>query len=169
MEANRYSLLARHLPASLVAVGAEGDRSAGDLLRDADAVARLLPPASSRADRALVACDDRYRFAVCLLAAWQTSRVVALPPNGQPGTIQSLAVEHGATIVLCDGDQLPGLDVRGLLAKPGAAPAFASPVFEGDRRLAIVFTSGSTGTPLAWTKTAAQLLGEARVLSEAFG
>jgi acyl-coenzyme A synthetase/AMP-(fatty) acid ligase len=168
MEANRFSLLARHAPASLLAVGAGGDRSAGDLLRDADAVARALPPASSGADRALIACDDRYRFAVCLLAAWQTGRVVALPPNGQPGTIRSLA-DDGATIVLGDGDQLPGLDVRGVLAEPGAVPAFAPPGFEGDRRLAIVFTSGSTGTPLAWTKTAAQLLGEARVLSEAFG
>src|SRR5260370_16209660 len=168
MEVNRYRLLARHAPASLLAVGAEGDRSAGDLLRDADAVARALPPASSGADRALVACDDRYRFAVCLLAAWQTGRVVALPPNGQPGTIRRLAAEDGATTVLGDSDQLPGIDVRRVLAKPGAVPAFAPRGFEGDGGLAIVLPSGSTGAPLAWTKTAAQLLGEARVLSEVF-
>jgi acyl-CoA synthetase (AMP-forming)/AMP-acid ligase II/3-hydroxymyristoyl/3-hydroxydecanoyl-(acyl carrier protein) dehydratase len=168
MEANRYSLLARHAPASLVAVGPGGDRSAGDLLRDADAVARALPPASSRAGRALVACDDRYRFAVCLLAAWQAGRVVALPPNGQPGTLRRLVAEDDAMIVLGDRDQLPGLDVRGVLAQPGAAPAFAPRHFEGDLELAIIFTSGSTGAPEAWTKRAAQLLGEARVLSEAF-
>ena len=169
MEANRYSLLARHGPASLVAVGAEGDRSAGDLLRDAAAVARALPPASSRADRALIACDDRYRFAVCLLAAWKTGRVVALAPNGQPGTIRRFAAEDGATIVLGDSDQLPGLDVRDALAQPGAVPDFAPPGFKGDLPLAILFTSGSTGAPEPWTKTAAQLLGEALLLSEVFG
>jgi acyl-coenzyme A synthetase/AMP-(fatty) acid ligase len=169
MEANRYSLLARHGPGSLVAVGGEGDRSAGDLLRDAAAVARALPPASSRADRALVVCDDRYRFAVCLLAAWKTGRVVALPPNGQPGTIRRLAAEDGAMMVLGDGDHLPGLDVRSVLAQPGAVPAFAPPVLEADLLLAILFTSGSTGAPEPWPKTAAQLLGEALLLSEVFG
>jgi acyl-coenzyme A synthetase/AMP-(fatty) acid ligase len=170
MEANRYSLLARHGPGSLVAVGGEGDRSAGDLLRDAAAVARALPPASSRADRALVVCDDRYRFAVCLLAAWKTGRVVALPPNGQPGTIRRLAAESGATMVLGDGGQAPGLDVRSVLARPGAAvPTFAPPGFEADLLLAILSTSGSTGAPEPWPKTAAQLLGEALLLSEVFG
>lgn len=169
MEANRYSLLGRHGPGSLVALGGEGDRTAEDLLRDVAAVARALPPASSRDDRALVACDDRYRFAACLLAAWKTGRAVALPPNGQPGTIHRLAAASGAPIVLGDSDHLPGFDVRGVLAQPGAVPAFAPPGFEADRLLAILFTSGSTGVPEPWPKTAAQLLGEALLLSEVFG
>jgi acyl-coenzyme A synthetase/AMP-(fatty) acid ligase len=169
MESNRYSLLGRHGPGSLVALGGEGDRTAEDLLRDVAAVARALPPASSRDDRALVACDDRYRFAVCLLAAWKAGRAVALPPNGQPGTIRRLAAASGAPIVLGDGDQLPGFDVRSVLAQPGAVPPFAPPDFESDRLLAILFTSGSTGAPEPWPKTAAQLLGEALLLTEVFG
>src|SRR5437868_1317022 len=115
MEADHYSLLARHAPTSIVSFGPGGDRTAADLLCDADAVARALPALASCDQRALLICEDRYRFAVCLLAAWQTGRVVALPPNRQPETIRRLVEQGSGALVLRDNNQLPGLDVRAVL------------------------------------------------------
>src|SRR5262249_13651973 len=43
------------------------------------------------------------------------------------------------------------------------------PVFPPERVLACVYTSGSTGAHVACRKTAAQILGEARLLVELFG
>jgi acyl-coenzyme A synthetase/AMP-(fatty) acid ligase len=103
----------------------------------------------------LVVCEDRYRFAVCVLAAWQSGRVVLLPPNAQPETLERLGRD---ALILSDGD------VPQRLA-PGP---FEPLVIPADRELAVVFTSGSTGAPEAWSKTAAQLLGEAQLQAGLF-
>jgi len=166
METNRFVLLARHAPDALVAVGEEGSHTAMDLLNDVAAVAGALPPVLAGGESAIIVCADRYRFAVCMLAAWQTGRVVALPPNLQPATINDLAAQAGSSVILGEGDQ--GLDVRGLLGRQGAAAPFAPLRFAPDLALATIFTSGSRGHPGAWAKTAAQLIGEAQLLSNVF-
>ena len=153
-----FRLLARHAPARPVATGAAGTRTAAELLADVEAVRSSLPGGS----RVLVVCEDRYRFAVCVLAAWQAGRVVLLPPNSQPETLERLGRD---ALVLGDGKT--GLDVRQL--RSSSKVSFEPLVFPGDRELAVVFTSGSTGAPEAWSKTASQLLGEAQLQAGLFG
>ena len=147
------------------AVG-ETPRTWGDLLTDADTLAASLARAS---DEIVVACGDRYYGAVALLATWRAGRVAALPPNGREDTVHTLADARHISIILHDGRGAGtrAVDVR---ARLGAATRGApwAPEFPADRTLACVYTSGSTGAPLACRKTARQILGEAETLAQLF-
>ncbi len=157
-------VLPARAPSAPLALG-EAPRSWGALLADAAALARRLP--AGQGDAALmVACADRYHFAVALLAIWQTGHVAALPPNGRVETIDALCAAEGIPLVLHDGGGGGGLDVRAVLAPAGEAAGAVSslPPLAGDRVLVRVHTSGSTGAQVACPKTAEQLLGEARML-----
>ncbi len=149
-------LLVPHPPEACVAFGP--DRCARDLLSDVAAVRRALPPAAPGSEL-LVICLDRYHFAVGLLAAWQAGHAVALPPNGQPETIHALAHRPGVLLLLHDVDGGEGLDLRPLLGKGGPVEALAP--IDPARRVATLYTSGSTGEHQPCPKVASQLLGEA--------
>lgn len=150
--------LAAHAPGALVAFGEEGDRTVAELLSDVAAVRRALPAASPGSE-VLIICQDRYRFAVGLLAAWQAGHGVALPPNGQPDTVRALAGRPGVAALLDDIDGGEGLDLRALVGQGG--PGAPLDPIDPARRVATLYTSGSTGEHQACPKTAAQLLGEA--------
>jgi acyl-coenzyme A synthetase/AMP-(fatty) acid ligase/3-hydroxymyristoyl/3-hydroxydecanoyl-(acyl carrier protein) dehydratase len=147
-------------------------RTWGDLMADAGAVARHLrrgegPDSSER--EVMVACTDRYRSAVSLLAVWHAGRVAGLPPNGRPETIDALCHARGIRRILHDGGGAGGVqavDVRTIIAQPGEP--LPAPKFPPARVLVCVFTSGSTGQHVAYDKTAQQILGEARLLSDLF-
>jgi 4-coumarate--CoA ligase (photoactive yellow protein activation family) len=145
------------------AVG-ETPRTWGELLADADALATTLARAS---DEIVVACADRYFGAVALLATWRAGRVAALPPNGREDTVHALADARRISVILHDGGGAGdrAVDVR---ARLGAVGAPWTPEFPADRTLACVYTSGSTGAPLACRKTARQILGEAETLARLF-
>ncbi len=152
--------------AAPVAVGEAGERSAADLREDAGAVARYLEGA--RPGNVLLVCDDRYLFAASLLGTWQAGRVVVLPPNGQPGTVEAIADATGVAVFLHDRAAAPiGLDVRSLLGLPHQ-PEFPPPDLPPERHLVILTTSGTTGRHLTCPKTAGQLLGEVDELARAF-
>jgi 4-coumarate--CoA ligase (photoactive yellow protein activation family) len=147
------------------AVG-EAPRTWGDLLADAEALAATLARAS---DEIVVACGDRYFGAVALLATWRAGRVAALPPNGREDTVHALADARRISMILHDGGGAGerAVDVRaGRVAAARGAPW--APEFSADRTLACVYTSGSTGAPLACHKTARQILGEAETLARLF-
>src|SRR5207302_10231069 len=93
---------------TLVAIGGPGSRTLGDLLRDAAAVARSLPPREAGGE-VLLFCEDRYRFAAGLLGSWVAGFPVALPPNAQIETIRALA---GSRAFLHDGAGEGGTDPR---------------------------------------------------------
>jgi len=153
-------LLVPHPPEACVAFG-PGDRCAADLLWDVAAVRAALP-ATEPGSELLIICQDRYHFAVGLLAAWQAGHSVALPPNGQPETVHALAHRPGVKQLLHDVDAGEGLDLRPLLGKQGqgsAPPPLAA--IDPGRHVATLYTSGSTGEHQACPKTASQLLGEA--------
>ncbi|HXI60856.1 MAG TPA: AMP-binding protein [Polyangia bacterium] len=160
----------RPRPAAAPLALGETPRSWGQLLSDAAAVAARLPAghgAVNGADDALmIACVDRYHFAVALLATWHVGRVAALPPNGRVETIDGLCVAENIPLVLHDGGGRGGVDVRPLL-DGGLAP-IEEPRFAPGRALVRVHTSGSTGTHVACPKTAAQILGEAGLLCTLF-
>lgn len=156
----------------VVAVGEEGTRTGRALVRDVMAVVARLPPASP-GSQVLVVCGDRYRVAVAALAAWQAGHAVALPPNAAPETVRALRRGPGVVALLHDTEFEDPCDLRPWLGvsedmSEGPGPEVLAPI-AGDRVIATVYTSGSTGAHQACPKTAAQLLGEAAALVGCFG
>lgn len=159
-----FSLLARHGTHDAVTI----DSDVEALRRDAAAIAAELTPAQRAGEQVLVVCHDRYHFACALLAARARGLVVALPPSTQPEMIRALRQSEDVQTVLHDQDDVPGLDVRALLARAATcAPLVLTPI-DADEAFVVVYTSGSTGTPLRCPKTAGQLLGEATALASRF-
>ena len=156
-----FTLLAGHAPGALVAFGDDGPRTAVALAHDAEAIAAILPPASNGKE-VLVACADKYAFLACLLGAWSRGHSVVLPPNLQPAMIDALSRAPSVCAFLRDTDGQAGVDVRELLVAQRGPPPRPI-VVAAERPLLTLFTSGSTGEPMRWTKTAGQLLGEASV------
>ena len=120
--------------------------SAAQYLADAAQVAALLPASG----HVLNLCTDRYRFAVGFGAALLRRQVSLLPPNQTAETLRWLRESVPDAYVLTD-------DAHGALELPrvafpelaGAAPAGAPvPQIDAAQLCAIVFTSGSTGTPV---------------------
>ena len=170
-----YSLLAEHDGRALVAFGDAGERSAADLVRATLAIASRLPRPSA-GSQVLVACGDRYAFAACLLGAWAAGHAVALPPNMQSQTIDSMRRLPTVSLSVHDTDAPGGpddLDVRPLLVAEasdldhaparGDTPSPRLPSIPAERHLLTLFTSGTTGAPRGCPKSAAQLLGEAQM------
>ncbi len=126
--------------------------TAQHLLDDARRVASILPPGK----HVLNVCSDRYRFAVGLAACLITGRVSLLPSTHTKEVIGQMAAFAPDAFCLTD-------DARCDIALPqvlypdqeGAVPpsAFAVPMIPARQLAAIVFTSGSTGTPLPHEKT----------------
>lgn len=159
-------------PRATVAVGGAGERALEDLLRDARALAGRLPRGAPA--EVLVICEDRYHVAAAALAAWACGHAIALPPSGQRAAVERLARDPRVRAVVHDRDAPP--------LPPGTAPAIDARAGAGDdpppleigallevsRHVATVYTSGSTGDPIACRKTAGQLLGEAALLARTF-
>lgn len=164
-------------PQQIVAVGALGERTVGDLLRDVSQLRRTVIAArpdvgeqgSSPSARITVVCQDRYFFTVALLAAWELGAIAVLPPNLQRESLQADRTS-GVGCVFHDG--LPGargFDVRNSL--PSQAGDDSAISFRGhahDRVLVAFQTSGTTGAAQPITKTAHQLFGEAKLIGETF-
>jgi acyl-coenzyme A synthetase/AMP-(fatty) acid ligase len=158
-----FRLLARHGERGAVT----RDRGVEDLLRDAGAIAAQLEPARRVGEQVLVVCHDRYRFACALIAAISRGLVVALPPSTQPEMMRALRQHEDVRTVLHDQDDVPGLDVRACVGDASREP-LALRVIEAEETIVVVYTSGTTGTPLRCPKTARQLLGEAEALAATF-
>jgi len=145
-----------------VALGEE-ERTRGDLAGAAARVAAALRAA--RARTVVLATADRYHVAAVLLGAWAADAVVLLPPSLRPPAVRALAAGAGADLVI-DDPALAALRLGDAAAAPLSSPLASLP--RDARHLVTVFTSGSTGEPLACPKTAAQLLGEADMIARLF-
>ncbi|NOY92094.1 MAG: acyl--CoA ligase [Deltaproteobacteria bacterium] len=155
----------RHAPESVVAFG-DGDVSADRARGAVEALACSLP-AAREGERVLVLCRDRLAFLVGFLGAVRAGYVVALPANAQPESIRELRLEAGVRTVIHGGEGEAGFDVRDALASPARYDRL-SLVLDSAGPLIVVRTSGTTGAPKSYPKTAGQLLGEAAVLRAAF-
>ncbi|HWB78420.1 MAG TPA: AMP-binding protein [Nannocystaceae bacterium] len=114
----------------------------------------------------IVACEGRSDFVHAALAAWGNRAELVLPPNLRPAVVGALAQSTGA-VVLHDGQQSLGVDVREIASAHGGAGLHADSIAD-DRPFTALFTSGSTGEPKRIPKLARQLLGEAKLLVDAF-
>jgi acyl-coenzyme A synthetase/AMP-(fatty) acid ligase len=147
--------------------------SAQTFLADAAQLATLLPE-----DRyVLNVCRDRYYFAVGLGASILAGKVSLLPPSHTPDMVeQLLKFSQG---VFCLHDQascdiaLPKLlypeDLSSAQPRPAAAENFEVPNIDVQQLIAIVFTSGSTGTPVPhpkhWGKLVQNVQAQAALLA----
>lgn len=104
----------------------------------------------------LIRCKGRYAFAVALLAAWQTCRLVILPPNLHKRTLDHIANSHDVTTVL-DDSFLNGLNDACCIFEQ----SFFELSFDAQDTGLIIYTSGSSGEPKAIKKTIGNLLLEA--------
>ncbi len=119
--------------------------------------------------RWILHCDDAFGFAVALFGLARAGATAVLPPNRQSGTLAGLA--PGTVGMLTDArEPLAGVGFRidPLEVEAGSVAAAASPV-DRDRPLLEVFTSGTTGSGKAITKTVAHLEDEVDVLEAHLG
>lgn len=104
-------------------------------------------------------CSDRYRFSVGLAAAIVAGKVSLLPSTHTPEVIRQIKVFASDVFCLTDSDlcsvDLPQLryPAMGIISQPDQPDTFVIPQIDSQQRIAVVFTSGSTGTPQPHTKT----------------
>ena len=140
----------------ILAYGPAGPITVAHFLADVRQLAADMPAGR----HVLNVCVDRYRFAVGVAAALLADKISLLPPTL---TIEMMRqVKHFAPDVFCLVDQpqafdLPQFAWTGARAVDAAAADAASATYDvpeipAARTAAIVFTSGSTGTPVAHRK-----------------
>lgn len=150
--------------------------SVDEYLSDVARVAALLPERR----HVLNLCVDRYRFAVALGAALVRGQVSLLPPNQAPDLIERLAARYPGLYALGD----PGLVEPAVQGGPPPSvietvvfpeqaypqrTAMPVPALAATRAGVIVFTSGSTGEPVAHGKSWGSLVAGARAEIERLG
>jgi acyl-coenzyme A synthetase/AMP-(fatty) acid ligase len=146
------ALLSHSTPTAVIAYRAGAPITAQRFLSDAQHLAQSLPAGN----HVLNICADRYRFTVGLAACLMSGRVSLLPSTHTPEVIGQLAGFAPDAFCLTDDPhcdlELPRVQF------PAALPvahsiAWAVPQIPITQLAAIVFTSGSTGTPLPYKKT----------------
>lgn len=104
--------------------------------------------------------DDGYEFATALYGAWHAGKEVYLPGDAQPATLQRLL----PVVDACAG-ALPGA----VQPREAAGSEIACPALDLRATRLVVYTSGSSGEPVAIHKQLAQLDAEIHTLQAAFG
>jgi acyl-coenzyme A synthetase/AMP-(fatty) acid ligase len=150
------ALLSHASPTAIVAYRSGLAVTAEAFLDDANQVARGLS-----GGHVLNVCADRYRFTVGLAACLISKRISLLPSTHTPQVIAQLKAFAPDACCLTDDArcdlELPQIYYEDLFPPPAPAPR-AQPRFDVPRipsaqLAAIVFTSGSTGTPVPYGKT----------------
>jgi acyl-coenzyme A synthetase/AMP-(fatty) acid ligase len=152
------ALLSHSTPAAVVAYRAGVPIRARRFLSDVEHLAQSLPAGR----HVLNVCADRYRFTVGLAACLISGRVSLLPSTHTPEVIGQMASFASDAFCLTDDRRcdiaLPRLYYPEeppvpLEELPAAGAAWDVPQIPTMQLAAIVFTSGSTGTPVPYRKT----------------
>jgi acyl-CoA synthetase (AMP-forming)/AMP-acid ligase II/3-hydroxymyristoyl/3-hydroxydecanoyl-(acyl carrier protein) dehydratase len=157
------------LSALAAQLGQEGDRAlalstdglltCGEFLEQVQAWRRSF--AAAPGQRFALHLDDSVAFAAALYGAWHAGKIVFLPADALPSTIQSISAQ-----------------VDGFVgAFPGALQATTAPAtnlpalkpLDPDACRLILYTSGSSGDPVAIGKSLRQLDSEIEALERRFG
>ena len=156
MRSDTSPLLAHESPFAVAAHRRGEAIPAWRFLADAAQLADRLPPGK----HVLNVCSDRYLFTVGFAACLLTQRVSLLPSTHTPEVVRQLA--QFAPDVFCLTDEpactidLPRFhfpEPAGLARLGGAERPWQVPRIANRQLAAMVFTSGSTGTPLPYNKT----------------
>lgn len=150
----RQALTAHAAAEDIVAHRAGRPVSRNRFLADVAHLAERLPAGSSL----LNVCQDRYRFTVGLAAGLVAGKTSLLPTTHTPETVRQLRAFAADLFCLHDGNggeiDLPRIEYLETV-EPSSAPAAILPVpqIDGAQVAAVLFTSGSTGLPVAQAKT----------------
>jgi acyl-coenzyme A synthetase/AMP-(fatty) acid ligase len=149
------ALLSHTSPTAIVAYRSGLAVTVQQFLGEARQVAERLP----KGKHVLNVCADRYQFAVGLAACLMSERVSLLPSTHTPQVIAQLAAFAPDAFCLTD-DRRCDIELARVyypdLVRPAcdvAASPFEVPRIAASQLAAIVFTSGSTGTPVPYKKT----------------
>ncbi len=121
--------------------------------------ARLLGSAASLAERLPEArylinlCDSRHAFFIGFVAGLLSGRTSLLPGNRLTATVDDLRQRYPDSLLLTDGNPSAG---QGICVDASAGSqdwTDECPWIDADHEAAIVFTSGSTGSPQPYIKT----------------
>jgi len=144
-------LVSHDSPDSIIAWRADGAVTLRQFLTEVGRLAAMLPAGG----HLLNMCSDRYHFSVGLAAAIVAGKISLLPSTHTPEVVRQIQVFAPDVFCLTDSDSckadLPQLRYPVMAASP--AGDFAVPQIDGRQRIAVVFTSGSTGTPQPHPKT----------------
>lgn len=117
-------------------------------------------------------CGDRYRFSVGLAAAILTRKVSLLPSTHTPGVVRQIKEFAPDVFCLTDSDastvDLPRLRYPSI-STAGETDVFEIPQIDVRQRVAVVFTSGSTGAPQPHDKTWGGLVGSVQAEASCLG
>jgi acyl-coenzyme A synthetase/AMP-(fatty) acid ligase len=131
-------------PGEVIAHGPSGAITVGEFLAHATGLAEALPPRQFIINLSA----DRYTFLLGFCAAVIAGQCTLMPPNRQRQTLQQLAEAHADCYTFGEAgvEDIEHVDSTDLAA---ARTSMTSGVPEIDEQhlCAIVFTSGSTGTP----------------------
>ncbi|HTD89559.1 MAG TPA: AMP-binding protein [Burkholderiales bacterium] len=147
-------LVSHASPHSMVAWCAEGAVTRREFLAEVSQLAARFP-----AGRHLLnLCSDRYRFSVGLAAAIVTGKISLLPSTHTPGVLVQIRNFASDVFCLTDSDnctaELPQLRYPSMRAVSTLElDTYAVPQIDSAQRVAVVFTSGSTGAPQPHPKT----------------
>lgn len=147
-------LVSHTSPDSIVAWCADGAVTLRQFLGEVGQLVAVLPAGN----HLLNMCSDRYRFSVGLAAAIVVGKVSLLPPAHTPEVLRRIKDFAPDVFCLTDRDdsdlraaELPQLRYPAMTT---AGPAgFAIPKIDRRQRIAVLFTSGSTGIPQPHGKT----------------
>ncbi|PKO35427.1 MAG: beta-hydroxyacyl-ACP dehydratase [Betaproteobacteria bacterium HGW-Betaproteobacteria-7] len=146
----------------------DGPVSVRRFLADVRALAILLPPGR----HLLNVCEDRYHFAVGFAAGLLDGRISLQPASQSATTLRDIRAQAPDLCCLCDAHfaslDLPRLDFPAQLAADPAAIR-EIPTIAAGQVAARLFTSGSTGTPMAHDKTWGKLVDNGRAEAERLG
>jgi len=146
----------------------DGPVTVREFLADVEAMGEWLP----QGDYLLNVCQDRYRFAVALVAGLLHNKVSLQPASQSAETLSRIEADYPGVTCICDGEfdsrQLPRLDFPQLAAVDRQKDR-KIPEIPADRLTAILFTSGSTGVPQPHRKTWGKLVASGHVEARRFG
>jgi acyl-coenzyme A synthetase/AMP-(fatty) acid ligase len=175
------SLIAHRLPDGVVAYGAGRPIHAAQFFADVERVGRAL----GAGRHVLNTCIDRYHFAVGFAATLARGQVSLLPSAQTPEAVRQIVSLAPEVVCLTDdaAQELPLPRVLYPLDESSVATATPLtggatrrdtaaariPAIDAARHAADVFTSGSTGTPLAHSKSWGRLTAGAREMARQLG
>ena len=138
-------LLTHPFDDSIVAWRAEGPVTRREFLAEVQQLAALLPTSPYLINM----CRDRYRFSVGLAAAIVSNKISLLPSTHTPETLRQMRAFAPDVFCLTDSDsrdiELPQFAYPQNISVVDTPVAV--PLIPEHQCIAIVFTSGSTGTP----------------------
>jgi len=166
-----YPLVSHTSPDSIIAWHLGQPVTVRHFLADVMRLAAGLPPGG----HIFNVCADRYRFTVGLCAALVAGKISLLPSTHTPEMVRQLASFAPDAFCLHDAPDcdiaLPRFRIPGFVGQAGAAtlPEPSIPSIPGERVMAYVFTSGSTGQPVPHRKTWGFLVSNVRAAAARLG